>query len=569
MTNIGMCSVLLAWSMALASGGCSRSPEPMEEEPLPPVLASPAITQRITEVLRAPDSEGGILALQSEISKLVADRQDLHEAEDLVRSSLLAAIEAPSDIDALFALDRKAAGGVFSTRFARTSGAANVLALCEETEAETVVYFINGIGNTLPEALASLQMLETATSGALAGQGTVDYRLFYNPTGPLTGNGSPTEMCHSLGFAAFYGRPTQEERERVQHLAEQRCGEGGAIHDWVEAAAQFLAKESSLSEEDWLTARFRDVVENDVLSGKRVLVVAHSQGNLYTRSMLRQLVSRRAPAGESLGPSIGLVSLASPVSFSGELSSFLGAMAVVQVKHDPISLLPGAPTWTVSNEHSEAVDMALASAAVRAAWLALEALLAGPVTFRDLVPLFIKLGSAGVHSYLAHGLTKSYLAPSTVGDVKNAMSTVKSRLLNPREQTGQGFLQVALTWDRPGDIDLYVDEPRGEVGEPQGERVYYSNRIGRDGELDRDDIPGTGPENYYICEPRAVHSGEYRVSVNNYGGVLGTQADIRLRAGSKIARFTQVMDEPNQGEQLIPVATIRYEAGTFTISPAQ
>ena len=552
---------LLLSVILVAGTGCSSSPGPVEEEPLPPVPADEAVTQRIAALLRAPASEQVVLALQREISRLLANGQAPQDTEQVVRSSLLAAVETPADIDALFELQRQAGGGVFSTRFSQAASGAGALALCEDTDAEVVVYFINGIMNTLPEALTSLHMLEAATRSALAGAGTVDYRLFYNPTSIPGDDGSAADWCQSFGFLAAYGQVSEAEKQRLRGLAESRCGDRGVLADLSEVVAQLAGGMNSLAEQDWLTARFHDVVRNDVLSGKRVIIVPHSQGNIYTRSMVQRLMAHPEPLDGDLGPSIGVVSLGSPVSFPDDVASFVGEVAVVKVQYDLASLVPGAPAGNVVNELSVAVERELIKAAVRAAWGTLMVLLRDRAGFADLRLAAKDLGSAAGYSLRAHLMSGSYLASPVIEAIRGAMAAVASHLQNPRARSGQGFLQVALTWNQPGDIDLYVREPRGAV-------VYYGDRYGQDGELDRDDITGTGPENYYICAPSALSEGEYQVSVNNYNGELGTQAGITVRAGSKSARFTKIMDEPNQGDHLLPIATIRYDAGSLSISPA-
>ncbi|MEZ4359182.1 MAG: hypothetical protein R3B48_03305 [Kofleriaceae bacterium] len=552
---------LVALLSAIVVAGCASPSDPSEEQPLPPIPADEAVTQRIAAVLRAQGNEEAIRALQIEISRLLANTPAQQDAEQVVRSSLLAAVETSSDIDALFALQRQAAGGVFSTRFTQIGRGLNPLALCEDTEADTVVYFVNGIMTTLPEALTSLHLLEAATHITLAGTGSVDYRLFYNPTN-IPGGDDPMAWCQSFGFLAVYGQVSEEEKSRLRGLAESRCGERGRLSDLFEVAAQYVSGTHSVLEEDWLTERLQDVVRSDVLSGKRVIIVAHSQGNIYARNMAHRFLAQQSPFEGDLGPAIGVVSLGSPVSFSSEVTSFLGGLTTVQVEHELISLLPGAPEGNVANELSVAIENALASAAASSAWVALKFLLTDRVDYVELALALKKLGIAGIHSYHAHLLSPSYFAAPVFDTVGMTMAEIASRLRNPREQTGQGFLQVALTWDRPGDIDLYVQEPGGKI-------VYYIDRVGQDGELDRDDTSGTGPENYYICSPDKVSEGRYRISVNNYNGELGTQARITVRAGSKFAHFIQIVDEPNQGSHLIPLSTIDFDGGSFSILRAQ
>jgi len=159
---------------------------------------------------------------------------------------------------------------------------------------------------------------------------------------------------------------------------------------------------------------------------------------------------------------------------------------------------------------------------------------------------------AFVRSYLDDPATRSLVA-------SNAISAITAAL-NDRPISGQGFFQVSLTWDLPGDIDLHVTEPGGT-------HVYFGRRTGTSGRLDRDDLVGTGPENYFVCAPEAVQPGSYKIQVNNYNGTTGTRADINIRAGSRFGRSGATMDAPNRGLALIDVATITYVDGSFVIGP--
>jgi uncharacterized protein YfaP (DUF2135 family) len=73
----------------------------------------------------------------------------------------------------------------------------------------------------------------------------------------------------------------------------------------------------------------------------------------------------------------------------------------------------------------------------------------------------------------------------------------------------QARLRVLLSWDSPGtDLDLHVVAP-------DGDHVFYGNRIGKDGgALDVDVTTGYGPEIYGNPAPK---NGVYHVYVNYYG----------------------------------------------------
>lgn len=69
---------------------------------------------------------------------------------------------------------------------------------------------------------------------------------------------------------------------------------------------------------------------------------------------------------------------------------------------------------------------------------------------------------------------------------------------------GDGLFRTTLTWDRPGDLDLYVTTPGGQT-------ISFRSRTGGGGTLDRDDTTGTGPENVFWTT--APPLGEYVVCV--------------------------------------------------------
>lgn len=72
---------------------------------------------------------------------------------------------------------------------------------------------------------------------------------------------------------------------------------------------------------------------------------------------------------------------------------------------------------------------------------------------------------------------------------------------------GNGDLRFTLMWDRPGDMDLHVITP-------QGTEISYRVRAGDNGNLDRDDRTGIGPENVFWAS--SPPQGTYLVCVDPY-----------------------------------------------------
>jgi uncharacterized protein YfaP (DUF2135 family) len=108
-----------------------------------------------------------------------------------------------------------------------------------------------------------------------------------------------------------------------------------------------------------------------------------------------------------------------------------------------------------------------------------------------------------------------------------------------------------LTWGSEPDVDLHVFEPGGS-------HVYYADRQGNNGFLDRDDVTAFGPEHYYAsCS--TLRAGTYRVGVNYYRGFSTEIARIEIDAGLLNRKFSRVLttSRGSSGDNSpIPVARI-------------
>lgn len=221
----------------------------------------------------------------------------------------------------------------------------------------------------------------------------------------------------------------------------------------------------------------RTRISADINQGSKVLLVAHSQGNLWANSVIA--LEHNSASRAALGQ-VGI----------GVPDSRLEKSSVPQVtltedliiSHVPFSL----PT-NVTNGYG----------------------------------LIETLSRT-----LGHSLTDAYLEagrPSNsiiLNSVKNSFS-----LLTPiANHSGQGPITVTLTWGAQPDVDLHVTEPSGF-------HVYYSARTGPAGFLDVDDVSSFGPEHYFSSCANIV-TGEYRVGVNYYYGSGPEVATVLIQAGT-------------------------------------
>lgn len=131
------------------------------------------------------------------------------------------------------------------------------------------------------------------------------------------------------------------------------------------------------------------------------------------------------------------------------------------------------------------------------------------------VPLSIARNEGGFETsqVLAPGLNTVHVRAEQDGRVVEDTVAVFARV--PAKD-----VRVTLTWDTPGtDVDLWVTGP-------DGEKVFYGNRQGKQGgSLDTDVTTGYGPETFTLA--RAV-PGALRIQAHYYGGQAPTWVEVHV-----------------------------------------
>jgi hypothetical protein len=261
--------------------------------------------------------------------------------------------------------------------------------------------------------------------------------------------------------------------------------------DWFQGAMQDVAGSYDLVEAliDADLRRHVQRYQGLLMEGNRVLVVAHSQGNLYANAAYEKLSSDGLPMD-----AFGIVSVATPAS---------------RVAGD-------GPYYTLLN------DMVIGAV---------------QIAFPNTLP-----GNAGNTSddsdWTHHSFIDSYLKGNQSGPlIVNSVLSEANALSWPTPQVGKGPISVTLTWGEQPDFDLHIFEPGYS-------HVYYADPVGLYGYLDRDDANGYGPEHYYIDSCDQVEPGTYGVAVNYYRGSGLDTAQIQIQAGDVIRDFSVPMSFP-------------------------
>jgi hypothetical protein len=250
-----------------------------------------------------------------------------------------------------------------------------------------------------------------------------------------------------------------------------------------------------------------------IAEGKKVLLVAHSQGNLFGNQAYSLLNSREQQ-------SFGMVSVANVDS------NVLGA---------------DFPYTTLD---SDKVILALI-----AAQIALPSKPMAPNTENQANESAGSLGHFFIRSYMADG---SNSEDKITQQVIRALDT----LATPSQIVESGVITVSLTWGSEPDVDLHVYEPNGM-------QVFWDNLQGYSGALDRDDRTGHGPEHYNVPSCETLERGVYHVALDYFKGDEPEVATIQIEAGLLVRTFEIPMPSEYYGSSNSPelIANIWVKGG--------
>jgi hypothetical protein len=336
------------------------------------------------------------------------------------------------------------------------------------------VYFGNGVWNDFEQADESRWLLEKRLEARILGtelEGVITYGVSHNP---------------SMGMLAdlletFVQNTQTDESQFWRYLA--------ALDPIPEEFKDLLVETANKVNASILNAN--PAVQEHVLKynknlseGNKVVVVAHSQGNLFANI-----------AGLGITPQyangFGVVSVANPDNFVA------GGGPYTTIDEDLI-------IWGVSGSMPANLD---------------------------------NFSSINWNDLTGHTFATSYMASGHAAEAKilNDIVNIANGLSYPDTDLGTGAITATLTWNSMPDLDLHVFEPSGA-------HVYYRNLTGTSGYLDLDDVNGYGPEHYFVsCDK--VETGTYRFGVNYYSGPYLEIGTLTLQAGEQTRSRQQAFSQ--------------------------
>lgn len=367
---------------------------------------------------------------------------------------------------------------------AQTAPEANI---CRDTG--VVFAFFNGVLTTKPQAEFAQQEFRRIHGDKSKQGDEIKYEVLYN---------------YSNGFEDFVETFEQRLLEQ-ENLLEGRFElffealQGGG--SWWSKIVNTITSAASILKafEDWYHAavirnlttllgspptisnytEHRTRIDTWILEGKKILFVAHSQGNLFANAAY--------------------------------------TYALTKAKSDSVKVVHIAPASPLLYGDHTLADLDLVINGLRP--------FGSVASITDSIPgyLFRPAGANG-KDILGHGLLQIYINQSLPIStrVKSQINTALATLIAPPAQASAGFFTVTLTWNGSGDVDLHTLEPSGS-------HVYYRAKTGASGYLDVDNTSANGPEHYYAsCDSSKLQAGNYKISIANYRKAEGRTAIVQV-----------------------------------------
>lgn len=384
-------------------------------------------------------------------------------------------------------------------------------------ESGTIVAFFNGVNTQPKEAQRVVEIIPLLYGSSMANGDPIRYEVFYNWSKGfedfvetfdqrLKEQGPLLENKYELFWEALKGGGSLTTK--IITAVPAFASALSAFVDYV--GAKTIALLTSLVSDPPNIANYiehRARVDNLVLEGKKIVMVAHSQGNLFANSAYDYIL---------------------PKVTTGSLKM--------------VHIAPASPT--TRGPHILA-DKDLVINGLR---------LVGTVAGNsDVIPPYLSR-PAGLNNRtdgLGHGLLEIYLndkytpGRSSTGEfitepakrIRTAVMNAFDALIAPPTQIGTtGFFTVTMTWNGTGDVDLHATEP-------DGKHIFFGHSVGTSGTLDVDNTAAYGPEHFYAtCDSSKMQLGTYRFGINNFSGASGKLATVQIASWHNGVLGTKTLD---------------------------
>ncbi len=381
-----------------------------------------------------------------------------------------------------------------------------------------IIVYSNGMFNTYQQARDSLRALQLELK---VWQPTLqlEYRLAYADDNGAN-IGTVPGVISGLGqLLEVYIQKNGDTTSYFWRL----LGSVDVAPVWFQQTMNDLAAQTNLGtyvQDIDLQRQLNDIYRPFLNEGRKIIIVSHSQGNLYANAAYDALTLGSAGGNASWASSIGNVAVATPASIVAAGGPYVTAVEDLVI---------------------DAIHIGAVAAARK-----------GIVITPPLPPNASNLGDGTSGDSMGHNFIKHYLAGNTTRPrILNHIVNLVQSLQSPVQQYQSGEITVTMLWANATDMDLHIYEPTSHV--------YYANMQGVAGYIDVDNTTGYGPEHYFASCNTLV-SGMYRVAANYYSGTARPETVVfRIKAGTITKTFTQTFGLPfgaSGDNRPLPVANI-------------
>lgn len=359
---------------------------------------------------------------------------------------------------------------------------------------EVTIFYVNGILNTEEDAtraMTSLKLRYKPHYKRRFGEEEVDklqFRLAYNHTSGVVDDINRVFAFHD-----------SQQSQTIQHIDP---GVWRSVREIVnygqsEGISRLREQEfNSLNQALSDLSTHLNFYQKEYTEGRKVLIVAHSEGNFFANFAHEALPSL-------IQDSTKIVSVANPAAVvHGNFRIYTTFRQDQVINYFRELLVVDRPLPANLDICEERTDFL------------------GGTTFKT----------------RGHGFVEDYMfcdnsRTKIFSDMDNSIAVANQ----PPELARDSIITVTLTWGDEPDVDLHVYEPSGW-------HVFYANPLGPLGGLDLDDTDARGPEHYFAsCQ--TLQPGVFRVGVNYFHGFEPEQATLIVQAGQSTRRF--IVDLPS------------------------
>jgi hypothetical protein len=356
--------------------------------------------------------------------------------------------------------------------------------------------FFNGVNTTPAGANAAVEEFKRLHGSENSSGEKIKYEYFYNYSNGfedfvetfeqrLLEQDGLLEGRFELFFQALTGDGPWWST--IINTVSEAAGILEGLVDWFEAAAiQQLTTLLGNPPTQVNYAEHRARLDNRILEGQKLLLVAHSQGNLFVNAAYNYVRGQGVP-------------------------------------EESVRVVHIAPASPLLNGNHVLADLDLVINGLR--------VFGSVASITDFIPGYLLRppGVNGKRDVLGHGLLEIYInqALAISQPIRNYINDALDTLVAPPVEASTGFFTATLTWNGSGDVDLHTYEPGGL-------HVFYANPQGSSGYLDTDNTSGFGPEHYYAsCDSDILQTGSYQIAVANYYGADGRTATVQISSSAE------------------------------------